>query len=236
VKTLTIIAAILLACGTVHAQDAGGAKPRAIWIGLENGTDAEAIMASELRALLRTYDLEPWILTRRLLIDEDQIPHSHPVLTIHTRHLGDELGLLSTFVHEQLHWLEEQPWLDDFRAAMKEFESLFPGVPPSSEGGARDAESTYRHLLVCDMEYQAMTTLVGEVKARETLSKMTHYEWIYEKVLNDPRVRQVSLRHGFDVSTGVPTRNAEAALAPPQRRQGYEQSGQEERSGSQASQ
>lgn len=163
-------------------------------------------MACQLRALLRTHDLEPWIMTRRVLIDEEQIPHSHPVLTIHTRHIGDELGLLSTFVHEQLHWLEEEPWVDDFRAAMKEFEAMFPDVPSSSEGGARDSDSTYRHLLVCDMEYQALSALVGDIAARETLSKMTHYKWIYEKVLSDPRVRQVALRHGFDVSTGVLSR------------------------------
>lgn len=214
-RTPAIMAAGLLAFGAVHAQEADGVRPRAIWIGLENGTEEEARMARELRTLLRTYDLEPWILTRRILIDESRIPHSHPVLTIHTRHIGDQLGLLSTFVHEQLHWLEEEPWLSEFRTTMKDFEALFPEVPSSNEGGARDDQSTYRHLLVCDMEYQAMAVLVGEVAARETLFKMTHYWWIYDKVLTDPRVRRVALEHGFDVSTGVPRRDTEAALVPP---------------------
>jgi hypothetical protein len=77
-------------------------------------------------------------------------------------------------------------------------------VPSGAEGGARDAESTYRHLLVCDLEYQAMTSLVGEATARKTLAAMTHYQWIYDKVLSDARVREIALRHGFDASGGVP--------------------------------
>jgi hypothetical protein len=161
-------------------------------------------MAAELRALMRKYDVEPWILTRTVLIDESQLPHSHPILTIHTRHVGEELDLLSTFVHEQLHWLEDGPWLADFSAAMKDFALLFPDVPSSAEGGARDDQSTYRHLLVCDLEYQAMISLVGEARARATLGAFMHYEWIYDKVLNDPRVREITLRHRFDVSIGVP--------------------------------
>ena len=180
------------------------ANSRVVWIGLANATEAEAVMAAELRALMRKYDVEPWILTRTVLIDKNQIPHSHPILTIHTRHVGEELNLLSTFVHEQLHWLEEKPWLADFAAAMKDFEALFPDVPSAAEGGARDDQSTYRHLLVCDLEYQAMISLVGEARARKTLGAIGHYEWIYDKVLNDPRVREVSLRHGFEVSSGVP--------------------------------
>ena len=175
-----------------------------LWIGLAHGSEREAAMASALRAAMREHDLEPWLLTRKVLVDERQIPHSHPVLTVNTRHRDDRLGLLSMFVHEQLHWLEEPPTRDAFHAAMADFEALFPEVPGPDDGGARDRESTYRHLLVCDMELQAMTTLVGEAAARETLAGITtHYQWIYAQVLKDPRVREVVLRHGFDVSEGI---------------------------------
>lgn len=201
---MTVGLCLLSFLGAASAQEGAEASPHIIWIGLAHGSKAEALMAAELRALNRQYDLEPWILTRRILIDENKLPHSHPVLTIHTRHIGDALGLLATLVHEQLHWLEEDPWLEGFRAAMTDFEELFPDVPSSVAGGARDDQSTYRHLLVCDMEYQAMTALVGETAARETLGQFTHYEWIYDKVLNDPQIREVALRHGFDVSEGVP--------------------------------
>jgi hypothetical protein len=201
---LTTAICLLALVNITEAQEGIDTNPYVVWIGLANDTEVEATMAAELRALMRKYHVDPWLLTRTVLIDEDQIPHSHPVLTIHTRHIGQELELLSTFVHEQLHWLEEEPWLGDFEAAMAEFEELFPEVPSSVEGGARDARSTYRHLLVCDLEYQAITALVGEALARRTLSSVTHYEWIYEQVLNDTRVREVALRHRFDVSEGAP--------------------------------
>jgi hypothetical protein len=187
-----------------EAHEGTDANSDIIWIGLAHESEAEAVVASQLRALIRKYELVPWIRTRRILIDEDQIPHSHPVLTIGTGNIDDEPGLLAAFIHEQLHWLEEEPWIADFRATMEEFGKLFPDVPSSAEGGARDDTSTYRHLLVCDMEYQAVSALVGVEAAREVLSGYTHYEWIYDKVLTDPRVREVVLRHGFDVSDGVP--------------------------------
>ena len=203
---ILVLSLMLTAPAATNAQDVQDANSQVVWIGLANGLEAEAIMASELRNLMRRHVVEPWVLTRKVLIDKKQIPHSHPVLTIHTRHIGEELELLSTFIHEQLHWLEEEPWLEDFQAAMADLEELFPVVPSAEDGGARDEQSTYRHLLVCDMELQALTKLVGRTAARETLARHTHYQWIYDKVLIDPRIREVALRHGFDVSEGVPSR------------------------------
>jgi hypothetical protein len=200
----TVAVGLLPVIAVAQAHEEAAESSHVLWVGLANGTEGEALMATQLRSLVRKYDVEPWVLTRSVLIDENQIPHSHPILTIHTRHIGEELELLSTFVHEQLHWLEEGSWLAGFQAAMKDLEALFPDVPSSAEGGARDDESTYRHLLVCDLEYQAMASLVGEATARETLGAITHYQWIYDKVLSDPRVREVALRHGFNVSDGVP--------------------------------
>lgn len=164
---------------------------------LANDTEAERRTRAQLLRLVEEYDVEPWLYTTRVRIDETQIPHSHPVLTLHTRHLGDDHGLLSTFIHEQFHWLEEGETLADFRAAMTDFEEIYPEVPRSDAGGARDRESTYRHLLVCDLELQAMTRLVGEEAARDLLASITHYEWIYDRVLTDPRVREIAARHGF---------------------------------------
>lgn len=183
--------------GVLAGQDSGDVRIR-----LENGTTAETRMAEELRDLLRRYDTGPWTLTREVRIEERAIPHSHPVLTLHTRHLGDPPMLLATYLHEQLHWLEDArpgPW----QAAMAELEALYPDVPAADAGGARDAESTYRHFLVCDMELQALTAHLGRADAEAVLRRMTHYEWIYERILSDPRVREIALRHGFDVAAGV---------------------------------
>lgn len=164
---------------------------------LANDSEAEQRTRDQLLRLVDEYDVQDWVFTREIIIDETAIPHSHPVLTLHTRHLGDDDVLLSTFIHEQFHWLEDGETLDAFRAAMGDFEEMYPDAPGREGGGARDVESTYRHLVVCDLELQGMTRLVGEERAREVLAAITHYEWIYDKVLTDPRVREVNDRHGF---------------------------------------
>jgi hypothetical protein len=164
-------------------------------ITLERASPSEQATANELRQLLRKYEVSDWIFTRKVHIDERSIPHSHPLLTLHTRHLGDEHALLATFLHEQFHWLEEGN--DNFRAAMDAFAKAYPDAPARGPEGARDLESTYRHLLVCDLEFQAITHLLGVERARAVLSASRHYTWIYDRVLNDPRVRTISTAHGF---------------------------------------
>ena len=164
-------------------------------ITLERDSERERATADQLRQTLQEYDVGRWVYTRRIHIDERSIPHSHPVLTVHTRHLGDEHGLLATFVHEQFHWLEDGN--EHFREAMSAFAEAYPDAPAGAPEGARDLESTYRHLLVCDLEFQAMTRLVGERRAREILAASRHYTWIYDRVLHDPRVREIVTAHGF---------------------------------------
>jgi len=177
------------------AQDA---TPR-LSIELANDSEAERRTAAALRRLVAEHDVDRWIFTERVLVDETAIPHSHPVLTVHTRHLGNDDALLATFLHEQFHWLED---LDPtrFRGAMDAFRDLWPEVPGLDDGGARDAESTWRHLVVCDLELQAMARLIGADRARALLGAKSYYEWVYARVLDDPRVREIMERHGMVVT------------------------------------
>lgn len=181
----------------------GGAQEPVLVVELADSTERETAVAQELRELRTRFDLRPWILTPRVRIEEGVIPHSHPVLTLSTGSLGRPENLLATFLHEQLHWLEDRH-PDRWAQAISEYRRLYPDVPSSDEGGARDEESTYRHLLVCDMELQAVSTLLGEERAREILLGYRHYRWIYDRVLEDPEVRSVALRFGFDVREGAP--------------------------------
>src|SRR5215471_17710038 len=96
-----------------------------IEITLKTSSPRELQTKEQLQRLLKTYDLSKWVFTRSILIDEKAIPHSHPVLTLHTRHLKDDDLLLSTFVHEQLHWLLESRKADTDKA-MNELRALFP--------------------------------------------------------------------------------------------------------------
>src|SRR5688572_7778003 len=99
------------------------APPAPIQIELKKGSPEEVRTRDQLQRLLREHDLERWLFTRKVMIDgsPNLIPHSHPVLTLSTRHLKDDDLLLSTFVHEQLHWFltdnqeRAKPVLEDLR-------------------------------------------------------------------------------------------------------------------------
>lgn len=170
-----------------------------IEIALEHDSERERATRDQLRRVLADYDVERWTFTERVRIAQDEIPHSHPVLTLHTRALGAPVQQLSTYLHEQFHWwVAADPEAEE--AAIAAFRERFPQVPAGGPEGARDEYSTYLHLIVCDLEYQAMADQVGEAAAREILEASTHYTWIYHTVLNDPTVREVNLAHGFDVA------------------------------------
>ena len=206
---MKVVVIALLAAHTIRAPliATGQGTAPALEITFEHNSDAERAAADQLRKTLQKYDVARWVYTKRIHIDERAIPHSHPVLTLHTRHNGGENGLLATFLHEQFHWLEEGN--ADFRATMDAFAKLYPDAPSRGPEGARDLTSTYRHLLVCDLELQAMTLLVGAERARATLAANRHYTWIYDRVLNDSTVRRVARMNGFildgegDLSKGI---------------------------------
>src|SRR5687768_11798227 len=99
IKTAILVVVFTWALGLSVAAQSG------LKITLANSTPAEQQTRDQLERLLKTYDLSKWIITRSVMIDEKTaIPHSHPVLTLNTRHVKDDELMLSTFVHEQMHW------------------------------------------------------------------------------------------------------------------------------------
>jgi len=169
----------LCVCFTATAYGQG------IEITLKQGSQREAQTKAQLQRLVERYDISRWIFTRSINVDEKSIPHSHPILTLHTRHLQDDDLLLSTFVHEQLHWFLVQRGKDT-EIAIKELHELFPTTPARPPEGANDENSTYLHLLVCYLEYRADQQLLGELKARQVMDfwATDHYTWMYRMVLD----------------------------------------------------
>ncbi len=164
--------------GAAPPHDAGGLE-----ISLERGSKEESATRDQLLRLLEQFDVENLIVTRRIHIESGVIPHSHPVLTLHTAHLSEDERLLSTFLHEQLHWLlTDDPGTG---AAMTDLEKLYPGIPVGYPDGARDRSSSYLHLVVCHLEHQAMSRLVGAEASRRTMRGWRHYRWIYATILED---------------------------------------------------
>jgi lysophospholipase L1-like esterase len=81
-----------------------------ISITLGHNSERERETRQQLQRLLSSYDLGTYTFTHDVVIDEQSIPHS-PVLKHHTRHLNSDEELLSTYVHEQLHWYRsEHSW------------------------------------------------------------------------------------------------------------------------------
>jgi hypothetical protein len=157
------------------------ARPKIL---LTHGSPAERATEAQLQRLFDRYDLAPWLYTDTLAIDEEAIPHSHPVLTLHTRHLRDDLLLLSTLIHEESHWYlnAHQPALD---AAVAELEALVPGLPVGYPDGADSLKSSYEHLVVIALEERGLQRLVGELAAHEAMGfwATDHYRAVYRTVL-----------------------------------------------------
>ncbi len=173
---------------------------QSIEINLKNGNEKEQRAKDQVQRLVETYrgQISEWIFTTKIEINENTIPFSHPVLTLNCNYLDNDLKQLSNFLHEQFHWLEEAQ-RESREKAINEFKKIYPDVPVKGREGARSRYSSYLHLIVCDLEFQAMTTVVGEQKARQILSEWNHYQWIYDKVLNDGRVREVNSKYGFNI-------------------------------------
>ena len=192
-----LLGVVVLALTTAGQVD--HAEP--LRIRLHSGTPLEEHGRDQLRRLLRAHDVRKWLFTRDVLIQSGVIPHSHPVLTLNTRYLDDDTAQLATFVHEQLHWFLTDH-IGDARTetAVTELRGLYPTAPTALPEGARDAWSTYLHLIVCYLELQALTEFLGEQGARQQLERWDFYTWVYRTVLTDTeRIGGLVRRHGIVV-------------------------------------
>ena len=187
VPFLFALAAAVVAEGTLVQID----------IELATGTPSEKLAETQLRRLLANYDLSSLILTRRIRIESRVVPHSHPVLTLSTRHLEDDERQLATFIHEQLHWYASEN-SDAVTSAIADLRNRYPAAPVGGELGGRDEHGTYLHLIIGLLEFDALVHFLGRDRALEVISRMDIYLWIYDKVLKDEAtIRAIMTDHGL---------------------------------------
>src|SRR5215467_15325946 len=122
--SFSIVIVALASCARARPAEVAATSHAPSFV-LTHGSDDEARTRAQLESLLARYDLDPWMFAPAIAIDRDVIPHSHPVLTLHTRHVHDDLLLLSTLIHEESHWfLNQHP--EATAAAVKDLEQMFP--------------------------------------------------------------------------------------------------------------
>lgn len=155
-------------------------------IATAGSTDDEVATKTQLERLASQYDLSPLLFTRAIRIDAKAIPHSHPILTLHTRHLRDDDLLLSTFVHEQFHWYLAAR-MPQTRRAIDKLRVKFADLPLGYPRGSEDQEGNQIHLIVNFMEWNANKQLLGELRARAIMEfwAQDHYRDVYRAVLNN---------------------------------------------------
>ena len=75
-----------------------------ITIDLARGTEREKQTKQTLDQVLATYDLKKYTFTRRVIIEGGAVNHAFPALTLNARFAAAPDELLTSYVHEQLHW------------------------------------------------------------------------------------------------------------------------------------
>jgi hypothetical protein len=185
--------ALTLICCTVALA------ANSVSIKLAHNTPREMQTEQALKEILATYDLHKYIFTRDVVIEERAMNHAFPVLTLNVRFADSPDELLSSFVHEQLHWHLRARDADQ-KAAIFELRQIYPTAPVGLPEGADSAYSTYGHLVDCYLEIQADRELIGPKRTEEVIRNKPWYTWIYKTVLRDePRIRAVVQEHFLEV-------------------------------------
>ncbi len=151
--------------------------------------------AEQLKKLIGTYDLSKYTFTREVVIDRGAMNHAFPELTLNVRFADVPDDLLSSYIHEQLHW-----YLRDHdaqqKSAIDEFRRMYPNAPVGLPEGAESSYSTYGHLVDCYLEIEAVRQLIGPDRTMITVKNKGHYTWIYDTIFRDePKIASVVDEH-----------------------------------------
>ena len=154
---------------------------------------------AQMLRLAQQYDLKKYTITRDILIERGVIPHSKPVLTLNLRFLDNDDLALSSYVHEQGHWVLTERGR---RANLGLYDDLvrwFPNLEYRVPDGDGERVGSYYHIAVCTLEWRAMEALVGPERARKVIEwkQGDHYKAIYATVLSRrEQVESILSRNG----------------------------------------
>ena len=138
-----------------------------------------------MKSLRQQHDLRRFEFTSHVRIAPTELPHSHPVLTLNTQ-LYDPEEILCEYLHEQMHWYTERLGCAGPESSLiSELRRRYPQAPTVLPEGARDAYSTYLHLLVNWLEIEAAAHFLSRKRAEAIALGKHYYRWIYRTVIAD---------------------------------------------------
>ena len=139
-----------------------------------------------LQALRRRHDLSRFEYTRVVRIVPGGDTFSHPVLTLGNRFADNEDLLLSTYLHEQMHWYlwhlgtPEQDMVAPF---FDELVRRYPDAPIELPDGARNYDATYRTSSSTGSRWRRPSEFIGRERALAVADAQRSYRWIYRTVV-----------------------------------------------------
>lgn len=195
------IGEILIIVAAALAPSLASAQTPKLNIKTRHGLPMEEQRKSQMERLAKQYDLKKYTVTRDILIERGATNHSYPVLTLNLRFLDNDDLALSAYVHEQGHWVLMERHRADNPALFDDLQRTFPNMEVRVPDGDGELRSSYFHIAVCMLEWQAMEELVGAERARKVIEwkQGDHYKAIYATLLNHrEQVESVLGRHGVN--------------------------------------
>jgi hypothetical protein len=175
------------------------AKTPKLNITLKHDSEGEQKRKEQIERLANVYDLAKYTITRDIVIDQQAMNHSAPVLTQNLRFLDDDDRALSAYVHEQAHWLLMERHRGEARQMLPELIHMYPNIDVTPPYGDGNQGTSYIHLVVLMLEWQALEDLLGGARARAVMEfkRQDHYKDLYATVIDHrPQMEGFLNRYG----------------------------------------
>jgi len=176
------------------------AKTPKLNITLKHDSAGEQKRKEQIERLAEQYDLSKYTITRDIVIDQQAINHSSPVLTQNLRFLDNDDRALSAYVHEQGHWLLMERHRGQVREMLTELIRTYPNIDITPPYGDGNQGTSYIHLVVLMLEWHALEDLIGAKRARAVMEfkRQDHYKDLYATVM-DHRQQMEGFLNRYDV-------------------------------------
>jgi hypothetical protein len=176
-----VLVAILL------LQTVGLAKTPKLNITLQHNSPGEQQRKQQIERLADKYDLAKYTITRDIVVDQQAMNHSSPVLTQNLRFLDNDDRALSAYVHEQAHWLLMERHRGQAREMLPELIRMYPNIEIAPPYGDGNQGTSYIHLVVLMLEWQGLEDLIGTDRARAVMEfkRQDHYKALYATVMEN---------------------------------------------------